>query len=35
VKWRTREAMNALRILLGDKDSSYAAPKTAELGPIS
>jgi len=35
VKWRTREALNCLRILLGDEDSNHAASKTAELGPIS
>ena len=35
VKWRTREALNCLRILLADEDSDHATPKTAELGPIS
>ncbi len=35
VKWRTREALNCLRILLGDEVSDHAAPKTAELRPIS
>jgi RNA polymerase sigma-70 factor (ECF subfamily) len=34
VKWRTREALNCLRILLTDEDSDNATPKTAELGPI-
>jgi len=35
VKWRTREALNRLRILLGDEVNEHAAPKAAELGPIS
>jgi RNA polymerase sigma-70 factor (ECF subfamily) len=35
VKWRTREALNGLRKLLGDEVSDYAVTKTAELGPIS
>jgi RNA polymerase sigma-70 factor (ECF subfamily) len=35
VKWRTREALNCLRILLADEVSDHAIPKTAELGPIS
>jgi RNA polymerase sigma-70 factor, ECF subfamily len=35
VKWRTSEALNRVRILLGEEFSEYAIPKTAELGPIS
>jgi RNA polymerase sigma-70 factor (ECF subfamily) len=35
VKWRTREALNGLRILLGEECSDHAIPTTAELGPIS
>jgi RNA polymerase sigma-70 factor, ECF subfamily len=35
VKWRTREALNGLRILLADEVSDHAIPKTAKLGPIS
>ena len=31
VKWRTREALRDLRILLGDEVSDHAASKTAEL----
>jgi RNA polymerase sigma factor (sigma-70 family) len=34
VKWRTREALNCLRILLADEVSDYATPTTAERGPI-
>jgi RNA polymerase sigma-70 factor (ECF subfamily) len=33
VKWRTRESLNCLRILLADEVSDHALPKTAELGP--
>jgi RNA polymerase sigma-70 factor, ECF subfamily len=35
VKWRTSEALNGLRILLGEEFREHAIPKTAELGPIS
>jgi RNA polymerase sigma-70 factor (ECF subfamily) len=35
VKWRTSEALNALRILLGEEFSERAIPKTAEPEPIS
>jgi RNA polymerase sigma-70 factor (ECF subfamily) len=35
VKWRTKEALNRLRILLGDEVPNHAVSKTAELGPIS
>jgi RNA polymerase sigma-70 factor, ECF subfamily len=35
VKWRTREALNCLRILLADEVSDHATQKTAKLGPIS
>jgi hypothetical protein len=35
VKWRTREALNCLRLLLADEVSDHAIPKTAELGPIA
>jgi RNA polymerase sigma-70 factor (ECF subfamily) len=35
VKWRTSEALNALRILLGEEFSERAIPKTTELEPIS
>ena len=35
VKWRTSEALNGLRILLGEEFPEHAIPKTAELGPIS
>jgi RNA polymerase sigma-70 factor, ECF subfamily len=35
VKWRTSEALNGLRILLGEEFREHAFPKTAELGPIS
>jgi len=34
VKWRTREAMNCLRILLINEVSDHVAPETANLGPI-
>jgi len=34
VKWRTREALNCLRILLTDEESYHATRKTTELGPI-
>jgi RNA polymerase sigma-70 factor (ECF subfamily) len=35
VKWRTREALNVLRILLGEEFSESAIPKTAELEPVA
>ncbi len=35
VKWRTREALNGLRILLGEEFREHAISKVAELGPIS
>ena len=35
VKWRTREALKSLRLLLADEVSDHATPKTAELGPIT
>jgi RNA polymerase sigma-70 factor (ECF subfamily) len=35
VKWRTSEALYALRILLGEEVSEHAISKTAELEPIS
>ena len=35
VKWRTREALKSLRLLLADEVSDHATPKTAELGPIA
>jgi hypothetical protein len=34
VKWRTREALNHLRILLTEEVSDHAAPKRAELGSV-
>ena len=34
VKWRTREALNCLRILLVDEVPDHATRKTTELGPI-
>ena len=35
VKWRTREALKSLRLLLVDEVSDHATPKTAQLGPIT
>jgi RNA polymerase sigma-70 factor (ECF subfamily) len=35
VKWRTSEALNALRILLGEEFREHAIPKTAELEPVA
>jgi RNA polymerase sigma-70 factor (ECF subfamily) len=35
VKWRTSQALNALRILLGAEFNDHAIPTTAELEPIS
>jgi RNA polymerase sigma-70 factor (ECF subfamily) len=34
VKWRTSEALNALRILLGEEFREHAIPKSAELEPV-
>ncbi len=34
VKWRTQEALKRVRLLLGDEDSDYAAPKATEPRPI-
>jgi RNA polymerase sigma-70 factor (ECF subfamily) len=34
VKWRTREALNRLRILLDHEGSDHATPETAQLGPV-
>jgi RNA polymerase sigma-70 factor (ECF subfamily) len=35
VKWRTSQALNALRILLGEEFRDHAIPTTAEFEPIS
>ena len=35
VKWRTSEALNCLRILLGEEVPDHATPKTAEPGSVS
>ena len=35
VKWRTREALNRLRALLGDEVPDHAPRKTSEPGPIA
>jgi RNA polymerase sigma-70 factor (ECF subfamily) len=35
VKWRTSQALNALRILLGEEYCNHAISTTAELEPIS
>jgi RNA polymerase sigma-70 factor (ECF subfamily) len=35
VKWRTSEALNVLRILLGEEFREHAIPKSAELEPVS
>lgn len=35
VKWRTSEALNRLRALLGDEVPDHATRKTSEPGPIS
>ena len=35
VKWRTSEALNALRILLGEEFRERAIPKTSELESVS
>jgi RNA polymerase sigma-70 factor, ECF subfamily len=34
-KWRTREALNCLRILMANEVPDHATRKTAELGPIA
>ena len=34
VKWRTSEALNCLRTLLGEENSKHATPKTAELRSV-
>jgi RNA polymerase sigma-70 factor (ECF subfamily) len=35
VKWRTAEALNRLRILLGDENSEHAPRTTSDPGPLS
>jgi DNA-directed RNA polymerase specialized sigma24 family protein len=35
VKWRTSEALNVLRNLLGEEFREHAIPKTAELERVS
>jgi RNA polymerase sigma-70 factor, ECF subfamily len=35
VKWRTREALNCLRLILDNEASDHATAKAAKLGPIS
>jgi DNA-directed RNA polymerase specialized sigma24 family protein len=35
VKWRTAEALNRLRALLGDEAPEHAPRKTTEPGPLS
>jgi RNA polymerase sigma-70 factor, ECF subfamily len=35
VKWRTSEALNVLRTMLGEEFHEHAIPKTAKLEPVS